>query len=234
MSYVCIIIGIIFFVFVLAGWIEGLFKVVISVAGMVIGLTVATFIAPQASGHIQEHSRFDESIAFYVREALQFEDSGEELSKGVQVSIINDLDLPEYLKSTILNCNNSEMYEALQVENVYDYISKTIAVLLINTVMFLVFSLGCGLFCYFFGQGIMEMGKLPIVREIDKIGGGLLGAIRGIIFIWIFFLILSFATTTSWGAEILSQISQCVPLKWLYDNNILLNLVGDISKILFT
>ena len=234
MSYVCIVIGVIFFVFVLAGWIQGLFKVVVSIAGMVIGLLVATFVAPQVSGYLQANTTMDESIAAYIKEEFQFQDSNEELSKGIQVGIINELDLPEYLKNTILDCNNSEMYEALQVENVYDYIAKTIAVIVLNAIVFLVLAFACGIFCFFFGQGIMEMGKLPIVRGIDKIGGGVLGVVKGIIFIWIFFLVLSFATTTSWGSEIINQISQSAALKWLYDNNILLNIVGDITKILFT
>jgi uncharacterized membrane protein required for colicin V production len=68
MSYVSIIIGVIFFVFVLAGWIQGLFKTVISIAGIVIGLLVATFAAPQMSGYIQENSNIDEGIAFYIKE----------------------------------------------------------------------------------------------------------------------------------------------------------------------
>ena len=83
------------------------------------------------------------------------------------------------------------------------------------------------------GKSIGSFAKLPIVRSIDKIGGGLLGAMKGLIFIWIFFLILSITSTFVWSQNIIAQINESVLLKLLYDNNVLLDIVGDLTKILF-
>lgn len=233
MNTVSIIIGIVFFICVLVGWGQGLFKVIVSVAGLVLSLVVGIYVSPRVSGYLEKNTLIDEHIAEYIANKLEFSDSGEEASKGMQVSAIKALPLPEGMKTNILDNNNSEMYKALEVSGVYDYIAKSIAVVILNAGVFLFLVLACRLFIYFFIKGLGEFTKLPIVRWIDKIGGGFLGGMKGIILIWIFFLIVSLSSTAVWSQQIISQISESVFLKLLYDNNLLLDIVGDLTRILF-
>lgn len=233
MSTVCIVIGILFFICVLTGWIQGLFKVVISVAGLIASIFIAAYVAPHVSGYLEEHTKVDDKLAAHIAEELQFSDSDEENSRGVQVAVINALPLPEDMKANILDNNNSEMYEALDVIGVYDYIAKSIAVVILNAAVFLLLVFICRIFFFFLGKAAGGFSKLPIVKWIDKIGGGLLGAVRGVVLIWIFFLILSITSTSAWSHEMIAAISESYPLKLLYDNNLLLDIVGDLTKVLF-
>lgn len=233
MNVVCIIIAVFFLICVLIGWGQGLFKVILSVAGLIASIFVAAYVAPHLSGYLEEHTKLDEKMADYISGELQFSEKGQEATRGIQVAVINELPLPETLKSNILNNNNSEMYQALNVNSVYDYIAKTISVVILNAAVFLTLTLCCRIFFFFLGKSMGALTKLPIVRSIDKIGGGLLGAMQGLIFIWIFFLVLSITSTFAWSQEIINQISQTGLLKLLYDNNVLLDIVGDLTKVLF-
>lgn len=233
MSTVCIVIGVLFLICILIGWIQGLFRVVVSVAGLIASIFVAIYAAPHVSGYLEEHTKIDDKLATYISDELKFSDSEEEASKGVQVAVINELPLPETMKANILDNNNSEMYEALDVFGVYDYIAKSVAVVILNAAVFLLLTLICRIFFFFLGRSIGGFSKLPIVRWIDKIGGGLLGAARGLILIWIFFLILSITSTSAWSQGLVTEISQFGPLKLLYDNNLLLDIVGDLTRVLF-
>lgn len=233
MNEVTIIITVFFAICVLVGWAQGLFRVILSVAGLVASLLVATYVSPRVSGYLEEHTKIDEQIANYVLQELEFTDREQETTKGVQVEVINALALPELLKSNILDNNNSEMYEALKVTGVYDYIAKTIAVVILNATVFLVLVLFCRLFFFFLSKSVGEFTKLPIVRSIDKVGGGFLGCIKGLVYIWIFFLLLSITSTFEWSSFLIEQINQSTVLKLLYDNNVLLDIVGDLTKVLF-
>lgn len=233
MNIVCIVIGILFFICVLIGWMQGLLRVIVSVAGLIASLIVAIYVAPRVSGYVEENSQVDEKIAGYISEELQFSDVGKEATRGIQVAVISELPLPETLKSKILDNNNSEMYDALNVSSVYDYIAKSIAVVILNAAVFLMLIFICRIFFFFLGKSIGNIAKLPILRSIDKIGGGVLGAMKGLIFIWVFFLILSITSTFAWSQNIIVQINESVLLKLLYDNNVLLDIVGDLTKILF-
>lgn len=233
MNTVCILIGILFFICVLIGWAQGLFRVIVSVAGLVASLMIAAYVAPHVSGYLEEKTQIDERLAGHIVEELQFSELGQEATRGIQVAVIQELPLPETLKNNILDNNNSEMYQALEVSGVYEYISKSIAVVILNAAVFLLFTFMCRVFFFFLGKAIGELAKVPIVRSIDKVGGGFLGAMRGLILIWIFFLILSITSTFSWSQEMTQQIQQFAPLKLLYDNNVLLDIVGDLTKVLF-
>ncbi|MDE5863333.1 MAG: CvpA family protein [Lachnospiraceae bacterium] len=233
MSLVCIVIGIVFFICVLTGWAQGLFKVIISVAGLVISIIVANYVSPYVSGFLEEHTQIDDKIAVYISEELQFSELGEEATRGIQVAVINELPLPETLKSNILDNNNSDMYQALKVTGVYEYIAKSVAVVILNAAVFLFLVLFCRLFFYFLGKSVGSLTKLPIVRSIDKVGGGMLGAMKGLMLIWIFFLLLSITSPFAWSREVITQISQSPILKLLYDNNVLLDIVGDLTRVLF-
>ena len=233
MNTVSIIIGILFFICVIVGWAQGLFRVIVSVAGLVASLAIAAYGAPHLSGYLQERTKVDERLADAIVEELEFSEMGQEAAKGIQVALIKDLPLPETFKDNILDNNNAEMYQALEATGVYDYIAKSIAVVILNAAVFLVLTFACRVFFFFLGHSLKGLAKLPILHSMDKIGGGLLGAMRGLILIWIFFLLLSITSTFSWSQEIIAQINQSVPLKLLYDNNVLLDIVGDLTKVLF-
>lgn len=229
----CKMIGIVFALCVLIGCFRGLIKVILSMAGLLVSILIAVYAAPHLSVYLQEHTEIDEKIANYISEELHFDKMGEETSKGIQVSLINALPIQDNIKSSILDNNNVEMYKALGVSSVYDYIAKSIAVVFMNVMVFLVLTALCRLFFVFVGKKSEGFSRLPIVKWIDKLGGGLLGALKGIILIWLFFLLLSVTSASAWSQDIVTQIDQIYLLKLLYDHNIILDIVGDLTRILY-
>ena len=97
MDWICIVIGVLFLICLIAGWTRGLFKVLLSLAGMIASIMVATYIAPSVSGYLEEHTTWDDEIAVYISEKMSFADSENEISKGIQVEVINDLPISETL-----------------------------------------------------------------------------------------------------------------------------------------
>ncbi|MBQ4057295.1 MAG: CvpA family protein [Lachnospiraceae bacterium] len=233
MDWICIVIGVLFLICLISGWVRGLFKVLLSVAGMIASIIVATYVAPGISGYLEEHTQWDDNIAAYISEELSFSDSENEVSKGVQVEVINDLPISEALKASILDNNNSEMYSALDATGVYDYIAKSMSVVILNAVVFLVLGVVAHVFFVSLGKAVEGLTKLPILRSIDKLGGLTLGGMQALILIWILFLILSITSTSEISQEMIEAISQVSCLKLLYDNNVLLDIVGDLTRVLF-
>ena len=233
MNEVCIFISIFFLICILIGWGQGLFRVMISAAGLVASIIVATYVAPGISGYLEEHTQIDDDIAAYIIEELQFEDKQEELTKGLQIEVIKALPLPEGIKSDMLDNNYSEMYQALDVSSVYEYIAKSIALMIMNASVFMVLILICRIIFFLLGRTLAGLAKLPILKSIDKIGGGILGGMKGIIMIWIFFLFLSITSTTEWSQGMITAVTDNPIYNLLYNNNILLDIVSDLTKVLF-
>lgn len=233
MNICCIVIGIVFLMFVLIGWAQGMLRLIVSVAGLIASIAISLYGAPYVSGYLQEHTQIDDKMAASISAELAYSDGGQEVTRGIQIAAINALPLPETVKSAILNNNNSEMYQLLEVSGVYDYIAMSIAVVILNGIVFLVMLILCRFIFMILGHRCKNLAKLPIVRSLDKIGGGLLGGVRGVLWICIFFLFLSITSTFPWSSELIHQINEVRILKLLYDNNILVEIVSDLTKILF-
>lgn len=233
MNHINIVIGVLFLVCVLVSWAKGLFKSILSVAGLIASIWVAVYAVPHLSGYIGDHTEIDEKIADCIESKFESFDMGEEVPRSVQIAVIGELPLPEPLKSNILDNNNPETYNLLGASGMYDYIAKSVAVVILNTAVFLILMFLCRLFFFSLSRHMGDFTKLPIIRSIDKIGGGCLGALKGIIYIWLFFLILSICGTLEWSQPFIAQIDDSAILKWLYDNNILLDVVGDFTKVIF-
>ena len=69
-------------------------------------------------------------------------------------------------KSNILDNNNSEMYHLLEAGGVYEYIAKSLAVVILNGIVFLGLTLLCRLIFFVLAQTVKDLTKLPIVRWI--------------------------------------------------------------------
>lgn len=233
MNICCIVIGLIFLIFVMIGWAQGMIRLMISVAGLIASIMISLYGAPYVSGYLQENTKIDDKMAAYISNELAYSDAGEEVTRGIQIAAINALPLPETVKSSILNNNNSEMYDLLEVSGVYDYIAMSIAVMILNGIVFLGLLILCRIIFLIIGHSVKDLTKLPIIRSLDKFGGGILGAIRGIIWIWIFFLFLSITSTFAWSSQLIEQINQVWILRLLYDHNILVEVISDLTKILF-
>lgn len=233
MNTVCIVIWLVLVIYIIIGWARGFFRVLISVIGAVAGVVIAVFAAPYVSGYLQENTDTDEKLATYIAEELEFSDMGEEVSKGIQVSVIESLPLPDTMKEKLNNNNNHESYDILEATGIYDYISKSVAAVMLNAFVFLALLLVCWIIFKFLGLLAKGVKSIPIIKSIDRFGGAILGAIQGVITVWIFFLILSISSTMPWSQNLIGQINDSWGLKLLYDNNILLDVVGDLTKVLF-
>ncbi len=61
--------------------------------------------------------------------------------------------------------------------------------------------------------------KLPVIRGIDRFFGMLFGLFLGLLFIWLFFMVVSVLANTPFGATTLAMIRENPFLLWLYQNN---------------
>ena len=233
MNAVCIVIGLVFLINVILGWARGFFRVLISVAAAIAGILLGLYFAPYISSYLKENTDTDDKLAVYIEQKLEFSDKSEDKSKGVQVEIIEELPLPDVMKANILNNNNTETYDVLKATGVYDYISKSVAVVILNGAVFLVLALMCIVVFKFMSLLIKGITSIPIIKSIDRIGGGVLGGLHGILMIWVFFLTLSITSTFSVSQIIIKQACESDILKLLYENNILLDIVGDLTKVIF-
>ena len=146
-------------------------------------------------------------------------------TKQQEVGIINSLDLPDILKSKLLENNNSVIYDLVDADGITDYIAGFMANMIINLVLvwllFMIFMIILKLVL-----GSMElMAKLPVINNINKLGGAIAGVALSTIIIWVCFGIIYIFIAKPSIYNLYIHIESSTLASVLYDNNILLKLI---------
>ncbi|QNM04601.1 CvpA family protein [Qiania dongpingensis] len=153
------------------------------------------------------------------------EQVNENLSTAQQSKIIESLPIPESLRNTLEENNNSAIYKELGVSQFTDYIGSFISNICLNIIGYIVTFL-----IVFFALQILMLvfnvvDRLPIIHGINHFAGALLGIVKGLLLLEILFLLLIPFTATAFGQNVLGQIESNAFLSMLYHKNILIRLL---------
>ena len=67
--------------------------------------------------------------------------------------------------------------------------------------------------------------KLPLIGSMDKLLGLGFGAAKGLIWCWLVLAVIGILTLTGTNTDLIVLVHESEPLTWLYDNNIIMNLL---------
>ena len=78
-----------------------------------------------------------------------------------------------------------------------------------------------------------ETFKLAVFNNNNTTGGIALGVIQALAVIWSLFLFLSLFANTGWGTQAFAEITGNPVLNFLYEHNWLMDIVTNVTKVLF-
>ncbi len=258
MNALTIAVILIFIICMVIGYMKGLFRSVLGTAATFIALFLAYFITPFVSQLIINHTVVDDYIDDRVYSVIQeqvkkraeekLKESGIpeaqaklnnsqlaelmnlSLTKAQEVEVIHSMALPDYIKTSLLDNNHDEIYAKLEVTSIYRYISRYIAYMAVNFIAtVLTFVLLRLLLIIFTIMVNSAVRNIPLVAGVNRIGGMLAGMLTAVFVSWIFLLICS----AVFGETCDAMIQENTILTALNDKNLLINIVTDITDILF-
>ncbi|MCI8951209.1 MAG: CvpA family protein [Lachnospiraceae bacterium] len=214
---------------------RGFLHLAVSMAALVLSLFVVHFAMPQVRTFVKENTGIHQRLQETMIRAAGLDGLSDEklVLPAQQREAIENSKLPEIIKSVLVENNNEEIYNMLGVKAFADYISTYLADRIINTlVFFIMFSL------VYIGIRILIhaldlIARLPVLCGMNQIAGAALGLVLGLVYFWIFCLVLNLFIGTEWGQYLLDQIEATSWLSFLYHYNLLSKLVMGIFWNLF-
>lgn len=218
------------------GYRKGFLKIALSMAALVGTIIIVSILNPYVSKFLMDNTGLyevlHESTSEFVTEIFESQIDKEINTRTDEVFAIDHLTLPKAIREKLIEDNNSVIYDALGVSEFEEYISRYLACMILNAISFI----GTLVIAGFVVKVIFVMAdiieKVPGIKGMNKLAGMLLGFLQGIIIIWIACLVVTAFGATKTGQEILSMIQDSVILSFIYNNNCLLLLVGNILKLL--
>lgn len=146
------------------------------------------------------------------------------LSKIEQTKLIQNLPIPSFLKEMMINYNNSEGYARLQVDNFGSYVVHFFANIVLNILAFVVTLLVVQLVLWTGLTALDLFSRLPLLNLLNRIGGLAIGAVQGLLVVWVIFLIISALSATDTGMMLMEMIDQSTILRPMYDGNLFMKI----------
>lgn len=211
---------------------KGAIRIGVSLLTTIVTFLIVTFATPYVAEGIKKYSPMDEVIKEQTIEALlggeekqEVDLEGLQVPQELQVSTIQGLDIPQVFKILLLNDNNPETYQKLGVKTFGLYVGQYLSNLVIKIGAFLTTFLLTIILLRAIIFALNIISELPVVGFFNRLGGGVLGGIGGILVIWFLMLVITLVYVVGFSELPYQWIQSNVVLGLLYEHNPVLRLI---------
>lgn len=203
------------------GYRRGFIREVMSMFFVVLSIALVWIMNPYINDFLRDNTPLYETVQDSTKSFVETQMGGRtSIGQQEQSSLIKDLGLPAFLAEGLEENNNAAVYEYLAVSTFTDYVSDYIAVAVVNGLSFLVSFLLATLLIRMITYALDIIARLPIIKGVNKLAGGFVGALKGLLFIWIGLLLLTVFCNTDIGRQGLGLIEKDYIANFLYENDI--------------
>jgi len=246
-------------IFALWGWQRGIVRLLLSVASIIVTIIAGLIIAPIVVTGVKNGTQIDEKMANSVYEALKDNQEvdkvfGEKFNVTIpyneeQVNKYKDtiqetiaevgekLNLPNSLVETVSEADETqiaeEQTEAAEVtlkELVLKVFANRIANVALTAIIYVLVMLAVFIVLNVIIISTGLITKLPIIKQANKLGGLVIGLVEGVMVVWLFFTVLTAISNTEFAGTCLAQIKANAFLSFMYDNNLITNILFNTIK----
>jgi hypothetical protein len=146
----------------------------------------------------------------------------EQVKQAAANTVVERLPLPEFLKGSIVN-QIPDPGKLIDVSKVMETISGELAKIIIyilSMILLYVFVRIAIIIVKYLLKGIT---KLPVVKQIDKLGGFALGAVEGLLTVYIVFAILMLFNSSPSFRNVYETIEASKIARFFYENNFIVD-----------
>ena len=195
--------------FVFLGYKKGLTGSLIKLLSFIIAIVVAFVLYKPVANAVIENTVIDDNIRTTLRETLGVEDKTENTEENVP--------------STIMDNINKE------IENATDEVKANV----IDQTTITIVNIGSGIVIFLAVRVILViislfakiLTDLPVIKQVDKLGGLAYGAIEGIVIVYAVLAVISLTSVIWANNAVVTAIAKSSLGEMLYNNNIILNLL---------
>ncbi|HEX3029272.1 MAG TPA: CvpA family protein [Clostridia bacterium] len=206
--------------FAIWGMKTGFILSVYRLASYFISILLAIKLYPIVSSVLRKTVLFT-NIDNSIYKSLMHQQENREARKVAAKTIVDSLNLPGFIKDSVLGkiVDQAQLMDASIIVHkishelagvVVDIISLALLYILVRVIL---------IFARFILKGI---SKLPVFKQIDKVGGFLLGGVEGLLTVYILFAILTLFRTSDQLKGFFEAVSSSAVANFFYQHNFII------------
>ena len=217
------------------GYYKGLIKTILSMATIVLSIMLTSVVAPKVSEILCENETVYESVYDALSENLDLSEvtealatqAGEKLDEAAQAEILEKVGMPPVIKEIIIDSGNLERFANENADKFEGYLYSLLTDLIINASSYVIVFIITSIVLAVVASVLNIISKLPMLKSLNRMAGAMLGVVEGFIIVWLFFILVSVLPGNEFMEKCNDDIQDNVVLTYLYDNNIIMNVVSE-------
>lgn len=225
MNWTDITVFIIIAAFMVIGLKNGFLYSVFRLVSYVLSVFFAVKFYPVLSNMLQETVLYTNIKTAVINGIIKRQSVSVSTAKGGSTqSIIDGLKLPGFIKDSI----NEKVIEQdiFGVNKILDAVGSEIAMLVINILSVILIYVIIRVALVFIKVIIKTISKLPVFRQLDKTGGIILGAIEGILVVYILCAVLILFSAFPKFESTIDSIEDSKFANYFYQNNFIVSWIA--------
>ena len=197
------------------GYRKGFIELSVKLLAFIIALIVTLILYRPISSLIINNTSLDETIQNAIIENVDG-NSEEENNASENTNSENQNTENNNTENNVIENFTNEMKAEIMPE-----VAKDLSINIINAGVIIILYILIRIALKFITALANLVAKLPIIKQVNKLGGIIYGLARGIIIVYVVLLIISFVGTINPQNEMHKQIEGTVLTKAMYEHNII-------------
>ena len=216
-----LIIIVLFILSIWDGYKKGLTKSLLKIFSFVIAIIISLVIFKPVSNFIIYQTQIDDNIQKTIVTAFENQSSKDNNAQNKEEAKQEDVNniFYNYIENKIIQVGEEAKEYVLETS------SREIALVVINTIVFIIVFITTRIILIFVKALADLMTKVPVIKQFNEIGGGIYGALRVVVFIIILFTILAIVLPLIQDSNILPIIEDSILSRFIYENNLIIKII---------
>jgi len=209
---------------------RGFVRTVLGFANFIIAIILTNMLYPHMGRFLRGIDGFFDALSAAIRDSMGLDaaiyDAAVEAGGRVaEAQFIQDLPLPAFFRDVLIENNNAVIRAALGAFDFADYVAGFLAGIVINIIsMIVVFVV------VFFGLVLLTralnlLTKLPVINTLNKVLGGAIGAVWGILLTWLVLGVVVIYFSANSAVDVTEMLEASVIAGPLNEANFALNFI---------
>ena len=206
------------------GYRKGFIYACIGFLPVLVSFFGAKMISPVCSKFLRKTALFD-FFKKNVYEGLNLGSLLGEKAEQSQAALIDQMNMPDFLKSALLENNNSVIHSLFQTEKLQDYIASYFANICLNVISVVLAAVTLYIIMKLFLGALNIVSKLPVISTVNRMCGLAIGGAKGILIVWFVGIVLVFFYYNEVFQQFFTLLEKSYVTAFLYHHNLLLMMV---------
>ena len=222
--------------FAIIGLSKGFIMSVYKLLAFVVCIFLSIKLAPVFAALLEKSAVFDiiknvivKNLPTISQEAFAASSAAPAGTEGVQ-AMLGQLALPLFIKESLLG-NMPSPTELINLDVIYNAIGEELTRMIISVLSLIVLYIVLRIVTGFIGLLLKGVSKLPVFRQINKLGGFILGALQGFLAIYIICAILVMFNSNPGFTPIFENIRTSLFARGFYENNFIMGMLFPSSGV---